>query len=186
MAQSKSPLLFHKADIAEQAVCLLLNRMGGFRYIRYFFKAVSRLGDGVFWYSLMLALPLFHGLLGLQLMGHIVIWGLVSVGLYKLLKGKLVRERPFISFSNIQAHTLPLDKYSFPSGHTMNAVNFAIMFCWFFPQLFWIVVPFALLVGLSRIVLGMHYPTDVIVGAALGALIAWASTSLWPEGMFTF
>jgi undecaprenyl-diphosphatase len=101
-------------------------------------------------------------------------------------KKRLVIQSPFISFSAIQAHTAPLDLYSFPSGHTMNAVNFAVLFCYFFPILFWLVVPFAVLIGLSRVILGMHYPTDVLVGAVLGTLLAWVSLLLWPAGMFSF
>ena len=47
------------------------------------------------------------------------------------------------------------------------------------------VVPFAILVALSRVILGMHYPTDVLVGAALGLLISQLSLVIWPIGMFS-
>jgi undecaprenyl-diphosphatase len=42
----------------------------------------------------------------------------------------------------------------------------------FYPMLAWLLVPFTLLVAISRVVLGLHYPSDVLAGAALGALIA--------------
>jgi undecaprenyl-diphosphatase len=48
----------------------------------------------------------------------------------------------------------------------------------------WLVLPFAALVALSRVILGMHYPTDVIVGAALGVIIAYTSLTIFPMGMF--
>jgi undecaprenyl-diphosphatase len=89
-----------------------------------------------------------------------------------------VRERPFIRFGEIRCTTAPLDRYSFPSGHTLHAVSFAILYGSFVPQLLWILVPFALLIGLSRVVLGLHYPSDVLAGAALGALLAIASLSV--------
>src|SRR5690606_41010632 len=87
--------------------------------------------------------------------------------------------------TGVQTCALPIfDLYSFPSGHTMNAVNFAVLFSVFYPPLLWLVLPFTLLVGLSRVILGMHYPTDVLVGAVLGLLIAYSSLLLWPAGMF--
>ncbi|MCA6062041.1 phosphatase PAP2 family protein [Thalassolituus marinus] len=183
--QPQNALLFSKADRLELTLCQLLNRTGHFRGIRLFFKGISRLGDGVFWYTLALSLPLLMGLeQGLAAIGHIAVSGLVCVAIYSQLKNRLVRQRPFISWREIRAHTAPLDLYSFPSGHTMNAVNFAVMFSVFYPPLFWLVVPFALLVALSRVILGMHYPTDVLVGATLGLLISNLSLMLWPAGMF--
>jgi undecaprenyl-diphosphatase len=184
--QPKTALLFNKADHFEIRLCQQMNRMGFNRNVRMFFKTISRLGDGVFWYSLGLLLPLLFGIEGMAALGHLLVCGLVCVTIYSQLKNRLVRQRPFISFSAIQAHTAPLDLYSFPSGHTMNAVNFAVLFCYFFPILFWLVVPFAVLIGLSRVILGMHYPTDVLVGAVLGTLLAWVSLLLWPAGMFSF
>jgi len=181
---AKAALLFNKADQLELTLCQQLNRMGYYRAIRLFFKGISRLGDGVFWYTLALLVPFIYGAEALYALGHITISALLCVALYSQLKNRLVRQRPFISFRDITAHTAPLDLYSFPSGHTMNAMNFAVLFCAFFPALFWLVVPFALLVALSRVILGMHYPTDVLVGAALGSLISLGSLALFPAGMF--
>lgn len=180
----KTALLFNKADRLELSLCQWMNQLGYHRSVRLFFKGISRAGDGVFWYSLALMLPLVYGIEGLEALGHMAVLGLLCVGIYSQLKNRLVRQRPFISFDAIQAHTAPLDLYSFPSGHTMNAVNFATLICWFFPELFWLVVPFAALVAISRVVLGMHYPTDVVVGAALGLLLSLGSFLIWPAGMF--
>jgi len=186
MTTAKTALLFSKADRLEISVCQHMNRMGHNRQVRLFFKGISRLGDGVFWYILGALLPIMHGIEGLAALLHIAAVGLVCLGIYSQLKNRLVRQRPFISFEAIQAHTAPLDLYSFPSGHTMNAVNFAVLFCFFVPALAWLLVPFAVLVGLSRVILGMHYPTDVLVGAGLGLLLGNVSLLLWPTGMFAF
>lgn len=180
----RSAPLFSKADRLELNLCQRLNRMGAYAGIRLFFRIISRLGDGVFWYVLALLLPLLLGMEGLAALGHITVTGLICVTVYSQLKNRLVRQRPFISWAAIRAHTAPLDLYSFPSGHTMNAVNFAVLFSVFYPPLLWLVLPFTLLVGLSRVILGMHYPTDVLVGAVLGLLIAYSSLLLWPAGMF--
>lgn len=181
---ARTALLFNKADQFELTLCQRMNRMGYYTAIRLFFKGISRLGDGVFWYSLALLMPVFYGVDALYALGHITVTALICVAIYSQLKNRLVRQRPFISFDDITAHTAPLDLYSFPSGHTMNAVNFAILFSAFFPPLLWLVVPFAILVAFSRVILGMHYPTDVLVGAVLGMLISLGSLALYPAGVF--
>jgi undecaprenyl-diphosphatase len=68
-----------------------------------------------------------------------------------------------------------LDRFSFPSGHTLHAVAFTLIACAYYPALWVILVPFTLVTAVSRVALGLHYPSDVLAGAALGALIAAAS-----------
>mgnify|MGYP002064794314 CR=1 FL=1 len=60
----------------------------------------------------------------------------------------------------------------------MHAVSFMILFSAHVPVMIWVMAPFALLVAVSRVVLGLHYPTDVLVGAVLGALLAWSSLAI--------
>jgi undecaprenyl-diphosphatase len=62
----------------------------------------------------------------------------------------------------------PLDHFSFPSGHTLHAVLFTVMLGAHFPALLPLLLVFTPLVALSRMVLGLHYPTDVLAGAFLG------------------
>ena len=73
---------------------------------------------------------------------------------------------------------VPLDRYSFPSGHTLHAVSFAWQATVHFPELGWVLVPLAALIAASRVVLGLHYPTDVLAGAAIGASLAELGISL--------
>ena len=69
----------------------------------------------------------------------------------------------------------PLDRYSFPSGHTLHAVCFQAMLFVALPALAWCVLPFTLSVAASRVILGLHYPSDVLAGALIGGTMGWAS-----------
>ncbi len=96
----------------------------------------------------------------------------------RLLKQLFVRERPFITHTAIDPAAAPLDRYSFPSGHTLHAVSFAWQASAHFPELAWLLLPLAGLIAASRVVLGLHYPSDVLAGAVLGAALAELGLSL--------
>ena len=170
--------VMRRFDAAELSLCLLLNRGCTSRPMRELFGAVSRLGDGVFWYALILSLPFLYGESGRLPALQMAITGFIGVALYKALKHTLVRERPFIHCDRIAPGTAPLDRYSFPSGHTLHAVSFTTMSTSYFPELAILLVPFAVLVAVSRVVLGLHYPTDVLAGAVLGFGLASASLAI--------
>lgn len=157
--------------VREQAWCLTANRWGARRVVRMYFRAVSRLGDGAFWYALMLALALVDGWRGLDAAGHMAVVGAVANLLYRRLKSWTRRPRPFARDSRIQAWISPLDEFSFPSGHTLHAVSFSVVACSFYPALAWLLLPFSLSVAASRVVLGVHYPSDVLAATGIGLLL---------------
>ena len=161
--------LLARFDLAEYRLCRRLNRGVEHRAIRLFFMAASRLGDGVIWYALMLALPFIYGTRGLQVAAIMLASSAVGLAVYKFLKRTFVRERPFIRHAGISLAGAPLDRYSFPSGHTLHAVSFTWQGCAAFPELSFALIPLAMAIAASRVVLGLHYPTDVLVGALLGA-----------------
>jgi len=156
----------------DSALCIRVNGAVRIAPVCSLFRVVSRLGDGVFWYSLMLALLLTGGTSALGTVARMAVTGLVCTLIYKWLKSKTSRPRPFAVVTAVRAGADPLDTFSFPSGHTLHAVAFSVVAIAFHPMLAWILVPFTLLVAASRVVLGLHYPSDVLAGAALGALVA--------------
>lgn len=162
----------------EHVLTLRFNRISHGRLLNAMFSMVSRLGNGVFWYVLMLALLLRYQLEALPAVLHMVAVGLSSLLLYKWLKGKTLRPRPYKLNNEIHVTVAPLDQFSFPSGHTLHAAAFGIVAVYYFPALIWLVLPFSVLVALSRPVLGLHYPSDVLAGAALGAVLACLSLTL--------
>ncbi len=164
-------------DVLEHTLCVRINRSARMLTVCRFFAVISRLGDGVFWYVLMLLLALTQGQAGVIAALQMGVCALLGVAIYKALKSRLVRERPFISHADVLCGTPPLDRYSFPSGHTLHAVLFTCISVAWFPQLAIVLVPFTMLVALSRVALGLHYPTDVVVGAVIGWLLAWVA--LW-------
>ncbi|MDP1636372.1 MAG: phosphatase PAP2 family protein [Gallionellaceae bacterium] len=176
MANLNFPLQQIKTWDAE--LCAFCNRQSRSITVRNLFRLASRLGDGVFWYMLMIVLLLEDGTAALPAVLHMIAVGLVGTLAYKFIKGKTLRPRPFNVYPAIKCVGKTLDQFSFPSGHTMHAVGFGIVAVAYYPVLFWLVWPFALLVALSRPILGLHYPSDVLAGAALGAAIAGISLSL--------
>lgn len=171
--------LFHRADRLEGRVCLYANAAARRRAVRALFKSVSRLGDGVIWYVLMALMPLIDPERGVYIAAQMLVAGAVGLLAYKLLKRKLVRERPFIGLIGIECVMPPLDRYSFPSGHTLHAVLFTTIAVSHVPGLAVFLLPFATLVAMSRVVLGLHYPSDVLVGALIGLVLAIGSNSLF-------
>lgn len=157
-----------RADAADYALCRRLNRGAAFALPRRIFQLASRLGDGILWYAVIPALPLLYGRPAVRPAAVMALTGIAGLALYKLLKHTLVRERPFLRHSNIDLAGAPLDRYSFPSGHTLHAVCFTVQITAHYPALGWVLIPLTLLIAGSRPVLGLHYPTDVLAGALLG------------------
>jgi undecaprenyl-diphosphatase len=160
-------------------LCQIANRAARRQMLLRSMRTVSRLGDGVFWYVLMVMMPLLLGPRGVVAALHMLAIGGIGLAIYRLLKNRLVRERPFVRLAGIECFMPPLDRYSFPSGHTLHAVTFTIIACGYLPWLAIVLVPFALAVALSRVILGLHYPSDVVAGAILGAALGFGSTLIW-------
>ena len=159
----------------DQALAQRCNRASHVPWVRFVFCSVSRLGDGIAWYALMLALLIHMGVDAVVPVVHMIGVGAACTVFYKLVKRNVPRLRPFETNVSVVLFAAPLDRFSFPSGHTLHAVGFTLVAIWHYPALAWVTVPFTLLVAASRVLLGLHYPSDVLVGAAIGATVAIAS-----------
>lgn len=173
MPNLSSPL--QRISDFDVALCIFCNRQSRHRFIRSLFRLFSRLGDGVFWYALMAILLVVYQAQALVAVLHMLATALIGTLIYKFIKNRTLRPRPFHVYPAITCNGKTLDQFSFPSGHTMHAVSFSLIMVYYFPALIYLVLPFSLMVALSRPILGLHYPSDVLAGAALGSLIALAS-----------
>jgi undecaprenyl-diphosphatase len=170
--------LIERFDMAELSLCSRLNRLSLHAWICRPFQAASWLGDGYAWFALAATLIAFHGSAAVPLVATMTVTSVAGVTIYKSLKRRLVRERPFIRHLAIRHAMAPLDRYSFPSGHTLHAVSITWQVVAHYPECGWVLVPLVVLIALSRVVLGLHYPTDVLAGAALGAGLGAAGVAL--------
>lgn len=152
-----------------------MNRWRAPRWVRYWMIAATRMGDGWLWYSVAAALLAFGGE---QRFAAIVAAGsaaLVGVAVFKILKRLSHRPRPCQIEPHCWSKVLPPDKFSFPSGHTMTASSIALVLTYFYPGLEIALIFLALSIALSRIVLGMHFLSDVLAGIILGVALGCCS-----------
>lgn len=172
------PVLLRQLRAVDLQICRQFNRLNRLVWASRLFGLVSRLGDGPFWYANMLAMIAVHRTQGVVAVAHMLLVGIVCLMLYKWVKEATMRIRPFERHAGILKNVEPLDRYSFPSGHTLHAVAFNYVAILHFPLWGAALIGFTLLVAASRLVLGLHYPSDVIGGAAIGATVATASLPL--------
>jgi len=94
-----------------------------------------------------------------------------SIACYSFLKDYFHRPRPFPAIKGIVSVIPTPHSYSFPSGHATLAAAIAVVLVYHFPKACYWVVSLALLAGISRIYFGVHYPSDVLAGFIIGAIV---------------
>ncbi|MDR9825225.1 phosphatase PAP2 family protein [Vibrio sp. FNV 38] len=131
-------------------------------------RAVSHTGDGHLYVVIALVAFLFDQEQG----GVFVLCGLlaflIELPIYWTVKNSFKRRRPPELSEQLISFITPSDRYSLPSGHTAAGFVMATLISYFYPPLAPIALTWAALIGLSRILLGVHFITDVVIGIALG------------------
>ncbi|MGF7059389.1 phosphatase PAP2 family protein [Brassicibacter mesophilus] len=148
--------------------CSFLNRIMPF---------ITELGGAIFSSILPLLLIIINAgksrILGIEILASLS----VSQVFVQLLKRMLTRERPYNILQNINTFGIKLKDYSFPSGHTTASFSMATILSLYMPQMMMLFVIAAFVVGISRIYLAVHYPSDVFVGIILGTASSFVTHS---------
>jgi undecaprenyl-diphosphatase len=147
------------------------------RWVRVWMIYATRLGDGWLWYSLGLVLLLFGGERRFAAVGSAALAALAGIALFLKLKKTAGRRRPCALEPHCWATLLPPDQFSFPSGHTITAFAVAVSLSRFYPDLAVGLLFCAISVAASRVLLGMHFLSDVLAGAGIGILLAFGATA---------
>ncbi len=145
------------------------------RWFRILMIVATRGGDGWLWYALGLILLVYGGEHRFVAIGAGGSSAAAGIFLFRVLKGASRRKRPCEIEPHCWASILPPDKYSFPSGHSITAFAVAVSIGLFYPYLQPCLLAVAFLIAGSRIILGMHFLSDVIAGSAIGVALGFAS-----------
>jgi undecaprenyl-diphosphatase len=151
-----------------------LHRWRAPRWVRVWMIAATRLGDGWLWYGLGIILLIAGGSKQLAAVESATTAALSSVLLFLLLKRVFHRPRPCEVEPHCWAHILPPDRFSFPSGHSITAFAVAIALGTCYPGFQIPLLVVAVSIALSRIMLGLHYLSDVVAGSLLGIALGIA------------
>jgi len=145
------------------------------KWVRLWMVYATRGGSGWLWFALGVAVLLFGGPGRYEAIGAAALAGALSIVLFLWLKRVTDRRRPCELEPHCWADLLPPDRFSFPSGHSITAFSFATPLGLFYPSLMLGLMFCAVSIAISRIILGMHFLSDVVVGSLLGLSLGYGA-----------
>jgi undecaprenyl-diphosphatase len=148
------------------------------QWLRLSMLAATRCGDGGLWYALGLAVAVYGGPERFHALLAATLAVAAGAALFITLKHAFRRERPCEIEPHCWADLLPPDQFSFPSGHTITAFAVAVSLGSFYPEMLPGLFFCAASVAASRVVLGMHFLSDILAGATLGAVLGSLAAAL--------
>jgi undecaprenyl-diphosphatase len=174
--------VIHWVELGDHRLMRQVNRWRPPKWLRLWMIAATRGGDGWLWYGLAGAVGLFGGVERFIALASAATAVGIGIALFLKLKKVFGRKRPCALEPHCWATLLPPDQFSFPSGHTITAFAVAISIGAFYPAIRPELMFCAASVACSRILLGMHFLSDVVVGGLLGAGLGYTSVMLWRLG----
>lgn len=155
-----------------------INKLHQYLRLERLMRFVSFTGDGHFYMALCIGLPLFYPEVNKQFQLIAVLAFALELPVYWVLKNSFKRRRPFLVVKALAPLLKPSDEFSFPSGHTAAAFLMACVVSYYFPGALIPMYCWASLVGLSRIMLRVHFLSDILAGIVLGSCAAFISLAI--------
>jgi undecaprenyl-diphosphatase len=152
-----------------------VNRWRAPRWFRWWMLGATRAGDGWLWGLVGLAVLCSSDALRFRAFEAAGCAVTVGIVLFHKVKRVFCRTRPRDIEPHCWAHVVTRDKFSFPSGHSTTAFAVAISLGSFYPEIMPVLLVLAANVALSRVIVGMHFLSDVLVGSGIGALLGYAA-----------
>jgi undecaprenyl-diphosphatase len=141
------------------------------RWVQTWMMAATRFGDGYLWMLITVLVLLSGSAVRYRAAAAAWLASAASILVFQNIKKHVGRKRPCEIQPHRWAQLLPPDQFSFPSGHTMTAFAFTFAMQPFFPNAWLLLLAFAVNIGVSRVLLGMHFLSDILAGGLLGYLI---------------
>lgn len=157
----------------DERLCLKLNGLAGRKVIDRVSYVISKLGDGSIYFFFLGVFIVFFKKPAFVMCRDYLSGGLINHIIYKLIKNKVKRKRPFTTLEAINKIMPPPDEFSFPSGHSGGASLFFFFTLHHMSStIAMISLVWMILIGLSRVYNGVHYPGDVLAGYIMGGSVA--------------
>lgn len=163
--------VWRRVEAGDYGVMRRVNLWEAPRLMRGIMIAATRMGDGWLWVVTGVALLLFGGNTRYLAVAAGTLAACAGILIFSALKRTSRRKRPCDIMPHCWAAITPPDRYSFPSGHTIVAFAMVLSVGSFYPDLLVALLGIAVLIAVSRIILGMHFLSDVLAGAAIGVAL---------------
>lgn len=151
--------------------CRILQKVNSYfdqKLLNLFFRIITNLGGAAFTVTTaFLLLTLSSGDARMIAFASALALSLSHIPVH-FVKKMFPRKRPYLMIEATKHPEEPLQDHSFPSGHTTAIFSVLIPYILSMPQLSLILIPLGICVGISRVYLGLHYPSDVVAGGILG------------------
>ena len=168
--------LVHKGDVG---LFYLVNKKITNQFLDRVMILVTCLGSTSFSIGISLFMSIYFYKWTTNLGFFLSINLLIGLIIVQIIKRLVNRPRPYISLNSVVPIYPPSCKYSFPSGHTCASFSIAYTLSMIYPFYSWLFLVLASLVAISRIYLGVHYPTDIVIGIIIATISTKIVTLLY-------
>ena len=176
---ARAQLMLEYITSRDRRVMLRVNSWRAPQWIRVWMICATRGGDGWLWYAMLTAILFLGGEPRYAAVASSGTAAGLGILIFLALKRSIGRKRPCAIAEHCWARLLPPDQFSFPSGHSIMAFAFAVPLGLFYPPLLAGLLFCGFSIAASRVVLGMHFLSDVLAGCGIGAGIGDACYLLY-------